>query len=258
METIIREKPFVDVILPNYNKAEFLDEAINSVIFQSYKNWKLLIIDDGSNDASSKIILKYKNEKNIKTIFLSKNKGVSFSRNLGIRLSNSKYIAFIDSDDYWTKDKLTEQILFMEKFNYEFTYTNYTPFTLKKGLKKFKKLILPPNSFSFKEFVHNTSIGMSSVIIKRSILRNIIFKKLKICEDYLFKCEILKKNITARKFNQNTMFYRIVKNSLQSSKFRNLYWIWHINKKYNKLTIFNNLKSILLITISSIKRYGIK
>ena len=108
--------------------------AINSVISQSYKNWKLLIIDDGSNDTSSKIILKYKNEKNIKTIFLSKNKGVSFSRNLGIRLSNSKYIAFIDSDDYWTKDKLTEQILFMEKFNYEFTYTNYTPFTLKKGL----------------------------------------------------------------------------------------------------------------------------
>ena len=116
METIIREKPFVDVILPNYNKAEFLDEAINSVISQSYKNWKLLIIDDGSNDASSKIILKYKNEKNIKTIFLSKNKGVSFSRNLGIRLSNSKYIAFIDSDDYWTKDKLADQIFFMENF----------------------------------------------------------------------------------------------------------------------------------------------
>ena len=258
MKTFVKEQVFVDVILPNYNKAEFLEEAINSVITQSYKNWKLLIIDDGSNDTSSNIILKYKNEKKIKTIFLSKNKGVSFSRNLGIRLSNSKYIAFIDSDDYWTKDKLAEQILFMEKFNYEFTYTNYTPFTLTKGLKKFKKLILPPNSFSFKEFLHNTSIGMSSVIIKRSILRNIIFKKLKICEDYLFKCEILKKNITARKFNQNTMFYRIVKNSLQSSKFRNLYWIWHINKKYNKLTIFNNLKSILLITISSMKRYGIK
>ena len=59
METNIREKPFVDVILPNYNKAEFLDEAINSVISQSYKNWKLLIIDDGSNDTSSNIILKY-------------------------------------------------------------------------------------------------------------------------------------------------------------------------------------------------------
>ena len=258
METIIREKPSVDVILPNYNKAEFLDEAINSVICQSYKNWKLLIIDDGSNDTSNKIILKYKNVKNIKTIFLNKNKGVSFSRNLGIRLSNSKYIAFIDSDDYWTKDKLADQIFFMENFNYEFTYTDYTPFVSKKGIKSFKKKVLPSNSFSFKEFIHDTSIAMSSVVIKRSVLRNIIFKKLKICEDYLFKCDLLKKNITARKFNQNTMFYRIVKNSLQSSKFRNLYWIWYINKKYNKLTILNNLKSILFITISSMKRYGIK
>lgn len=254
METIIREKPFVDVILPNYNKAEFLEEAIQSVVSQSYKNWKLLIIDDFSNDASSKIISRYKNNKNIKTIFLSKNKGVSFCRNLGIRLSNSKYIAFIDSDDYWTKDKLVEQIAFMEKFNYVFTYTNYTPFTL----KKIKKEILPPNSFNFKEFIHNTSIGMSSVIIKRSIVRNIIFKKLKICEDYLFKCEIFKNNNTAIKFNRNTMFYRITKNSLQSSKIRNLYWIWYINKKYNKLTFFNNLKSVLFISISSIKRYGIK
>ena len=101
------------------------------------------------------------------------------------------------------------------------------------------------STFNFKEFIHNTSIGMSSVIIKRSIIRNIIFKKLKICEDYLFKCEILKNNVIARKLNQNTMFYRITKNSLQSSKLRNLYWIWYINRKYNKLTIFNNLKSIL-------------
>ena len=54
------------------------------------------------------------------------NKGVSFSRNLGITLSNSKYIAFIDSDDYWAKDKLADQIFFMETFNYEFTYTDYT------------------------------------------------------------------------------------------------------------------------------------
>ena len=61
METIIREKPSVDVILHNYNKAEFLEEAIQSVVSQSYKNWKLLIIDDFSNDASSKIISRYKN-----------------------------------------------------------------------------------------------------------------------------------------------------------------------------------------------------
>ena len=123
--------PFVDIILPNYNGEQFLEESVNSIINQTYKNWKLFIIDDSSQDNSKKIINNYRTH-NINTTYLSKNKGVAFCRNLGIRHSNSKYISFIDSDDYWTQDKLKEQIFFMEKFNYEFTYTNYTPFIVKK------------------------------------------------------------------------------------------------------------------------------
>ena len=251
------KNPFIDIILPNYNKDEFLEETINSIISQTYNNWKLFVIDDNSQDNSRKILENYKN-KNIKIIYLRKNKGVSFCRNLGIRISDSKYISFIDSDDLWSQDKLQEQISFMEKFNYDFTYTDYSPFILRNNEKFYKKKVITSNFFTYGQFLNNTSIGMSSVIIKRSAIGYTRFKKLRICEDYLFKCDLLKKNITARKFNQNTMFYRIVKNSLQSSKFRNLYWIWYINKKYNKLTILNNLKSILFITISSMKRYGIK
>ena len=59
MQKLIKEEPFVDVILPNYNKAEFLEEAINSVITQTYENWHLYIIDDHSNDSSLKIIDKF-------------------------------------------------------------------------------------------------------------------------------------------------------------------------------------------------------
>ena len=146
----------------------------------------------------------------------------------------------------------------MEKFKYVFTYTNYTPFVLKKGKKIFKKEIIVPSSFNYDKFVNNTSIGMSSVMIERSIIKTIRFKKIKICEDYLFKCEILKKNNHAMGFNQNTMYYQISKNSLQSNKLRNLYWMWYINKKYNHMSLFKNLKSLLFIVISSIKRYGIK
>ena len=188
---------------------------------------------------------------------MSKNKGVSFCRNLGIRLSNSKYISFIDSDDLWSQNKLEEQILFMEKFNYEFTYTDYTPFVLKNDKKIFKKKIIAPKSFNYDQFINNTSIGMSSVIMRRSIIGMTRFQKVKICEDYFFKCQILKKS-NAVKFDQNTMFYRISKNSLQSNKLRNLYWVWHINKNYNKLPFFKNLKSLLFVIISSVKRYGIK
>ena len=127
---------FVDIILPNYNKAFFLEETVNSVIDQNYNNWKLLIIDNCSTDSSKKVIQKFEKNKKINIIYLKKNKGVSFTRNLGIRLSNSKYIAFLDSDDLWTPNKLKDQISFMEKNNYNFTYSDYTPFFIKNKKKK--------------------------------------------------------------------------------------------------------------------------
>ena len=138
LSEIDNKDPDVDIILPNYNNGKYLKETINSIIAQTYENWKLFIIDDNSQDNSKEIIGNYKNEK-INIVYLFKNKGVAFCRNLAIRLSNSKYIAFIDSDDYWSQNKLKEQILFMEKFNHEFTYTNYTPFIVKKNIKVFKK-----------------------------------------------------------------------------------------------------------------------
>ena len=128
MNKIYNNKTFVDVILPNYNKEQFLEEAIGSVVEQTYKNWHLYIIDDNSNDNSKKIINKFSHLKNITIIKLKKNKGPSFCRNLGMRISSSKYISFIDSDDSWVLDKLEKQILYMEKNNLTFTYTDYTPF----------------------------------------------------------------------------------------------------------------------------------
>ena len=114
MNTEINSKknnsPWVDVIITNFNKAKFLEESINSVIDQTYKNWKLYIIDDNSNDHSLEIINKFSDLENINIIKLSKNKGPSFCRNYGMRISKSKYISFLDSDDKWTSKKLAKQI----------------------------------------------------------------------------------------------------------------------------------------------------
>ena len=247
----------VTIVLPNYNKEKYIEESINSVLSQTFKNWNLIIIDDNSSDNSKKIIKKY-NRENINFIFLKKNKGVSFCRNLGIRLSKSKYISFLDSDDYWSPEKLEEQVAFMEKFNYEFTYTDYTPFTSKSNIKLFKKRIISPKKFNYDKFINNTAISMSSVLLQKNIIGLTKFPKVKICEDYYFKCQILKKINFAFKLTSNTMFYRITKNSLQSNKFRNLYWVWYINKYYNRLSFFKNLKSLFFIVMSSISRYGIK
>ena len=249
----------VDIILPNFNGGKYLDEAINSVLKQTYKKWHLYIIDDKSKDNSRKILNKFKKKnKRINIIFSKKHNGVHFSRNLGIKLSRSKYISFLDSDDYWKKEKLQDQIFFMKKNNYKFTYTNYTPFINKEGKKVFKKRIIPPQMFNYYKFLKNTSIATSSMIIQRSIIGKTKFPKVARCEDYSFKCDLLKKDNTAIKLNKNLMYYRISKNSLQSNKFKSIYWVWYINKNFNKLPFLENLKSILFIILSSLGRYGIK
>ena len=126
------------------------------------------------------------------------------------------------------------------------------------GVKKKLKEIKPAKFFNFEMFTKNTSIATSSMIIKRSVIGKTRFTNTKICEDYFFKCKILKKIKYAYCLSKNLMKYRIRKNSLQSNKMRNIYWIWYINKKYNKMHVFKNLQSIFLISINSIKKYGIK
>jgi len=245
--------------MANYNKGLYLEEAINSVVLQKYNNWNLIIIDDCSTDNSRLILNKFKNKKNtIKIIYLARNMGVAFSRNLALRLSKSKYIAFLDSDDYWAPNKLADQISFMELKKYDFTYTDYTTFVILNNIKVIKKKIISPDSFNFKKFINDTTIATSTIIIKKSVVGVVKFPKTKTLEDYCFKSQILKKGINAIKFNSNSMFYRIVGNSLSSNKFKNIFWLFYINKKFNKISLFQNIKSIIKIAISSLKKYGYK
>ena len=248
----------VDIILPTYNCAEYIEEAINSVIGQTLENWKLIIIDDASKDSTTSLIKNYLNDKRIVLKILKKNKGQGFCRNLALRYSNSKYVAFIDSDDIWKKDKLKKQIEFMNNFNLDFTYTDFTIFKEKNGVKKLNKQIVLPEKFTYDLFVNKTSICTSTMIIKRSIIGMTKFLNTKRCEDFFFKCELLKNCKTANNLRENLTFYRISKNSLQSNKFKNLYWVWYINKRYNKMNIIKNILSIFLISINSLKNYGFK
>ena len=247
----------VDIIMPNYNSSYYVKETIDSIINQTFKNWKLIIVDANSNAETKEILKKYSKHSNIQIIWLKKNKKAGFCRNLAIRKSESNYIAFIDSDDIWDKEKLSKQIDFMEKNNYQFTYTNYLPF--KDGEKKnnFKE-IWPEKSFNYKKFIRNTSIATSTMIVKRSLVGNIKFSNTKICEDYFFKCQILKTIDLAHCLPENLTKYRIRKNSLQSNKIKNLYWIWHINKNFNKINFFQNIVSLIFISINSLKKYGFK
>ena len=95
------------------------------------------------------------------------------------------------------------------------------------------------------------------MIIRRSILKTNRFKKVKLMEDYLFKCQLLRNN-NANKFNESLAYYRILNKSRSSQRLKNIISLWYLNKNYNKLSFLKNMHSIISISINSIKKYGIK
>ncbi len=244
-----KEKTKIDIILPNYNSSQFIVKTIKSILEQTYKNWRLIIVDDCSDKKTVTILKKYFKKKNIKIYFLKKNHGAGYCRNYAIAESNSPYIAFIDSDDIWKKNKLEKQLYFMKKNNFSFSYTNYLTFGDRN------REIKNPLKLNYSSFIKNTSIATSTMMIKRNQIRNVRFTDTKICEDYYFKCKLLKKVKYAYCLNKYLTKYRIRKNSLQSSNIRNMYWIWKINKNYNKLNFLDNIVSLLNISINSLKKY---
>ena len=138
----------------------------------------------------------------------------------------------------------------MKKNNFAFTYTNYKTFGEKK------RIVNNPFKLDYEDFLKNTSIATSTMMIKRNIVNGVKFTNTKICEDYFFKCKLLKKIGHAYCLKQYLTNYRIREKSLQSNNLRNFYWIWRINKNYNKLSIIDNFISLIFISFNSLKKYG--
>jgi glycosyltransferase involved in cell wall biosynthesis len=109
------QNPCVSVIIPTYNRAEMLIRAIRSVLKQTYEDYEIIVVDDGSTDDTAKVMKAYENDK-FKYIRYSLNKGGAFARNLGLDSSRGKYIAFLDSDDEWLPTKLEKQTKFIDWF----------------------------------------------------------------------------------------------------------------------------------------------
>ena len=147
----------------------------------------------------------------------------------------------------------------MIKKNYPFTFTDYIPILQTKNYEKILKRTNIVDTFNFQSFIKNSSINTSTMIIDRKYLRNLRFRNLDLLEDYVFKCELMKKTkINFKKFSDASAVYRIIKKSRSSKKISNICNLWRFNKIYNKLGFLQNLSSIFFISFNSFKKYGFK
>jgi len=122
----MKKKPLVSVIMPAYNAAGFIAESIRSVQQQTHANWELLVIDDASHDATSKIVEAFKaDDERIKLHVLPTNQGAGFARNIGIKAATGDFISFLDADDLWKPHKLEKQLKLMQQERIQVCYGSY-------------------------------------------------------------------------------------------------------------------------------------
>ena len=213
--------PLISIIMNCHNGESYLKQSLKSVKSQSYKNWELIFYDNSSTD-NSKSILKNTKDRRIKYYFSKKFLSLYDARNKAIKKSKGKYLAFLDVDDVWTKDKLKKQILFIKKDNnYKMIYSNYK--ILKENKSKITKYNknLPVGSIT-QDLLKEYFINISTVLIEKKIFDKKKFNRFySIIGDFAFSISV-SKSINIGCVQKPLTIYRLHSNNF-SSKNLNLY-----------------------------------
>lgn len=209
----------ISIVMPAYNCEESVAESIESVIHQTYQNWELLVLDDGSKDNTLKIINKFeRKDSRIKSLPNEVNKGVSATRNRGIELAKGNWIAFLDSDDMWEPSKLEKQMKVAKEKLADFLFTGAS--YVNENGEPYKGIFEVPKEVTYKKLRNQNVISCSSVLVKKKYFENIKMEKDEMHEDYAVWLRILKLGVIAHGVNEPLLIYRISKNSKSGNKLK--------------------------------------
>lgn len=229
----------VSVIMPSYNTANYIGKSIESVLNQTYQNWELIIVDDCSVDNTDEIVNKFLKDKRIKYLKNNKNNGAAISRNRAIKKARGKYIAFLDSDDLWEKNKLKEQIKFMKKNNYAFTYSYYEE--IDEDGNKLNTRVLGPRKITKTGMYNYCWPGCLTVIYEVERIGLIQIKNIKKNNDYAMWLKIIKKS-NCYLYPHFLAFYRKRSGSISRQNFITLIkWHYKLFKEADEQNNFNSL-----------------
>lgn len=249
------EEDLVSIVVPVYNAEKFLEETIKTVEDQTYSNWELIFVNDCTPDNSVQIIEKKINENNkIRLINLEKNSGAAIARNTGINAGNGRYIAFLDADDLWEKEKLEKQINFMKEKNCEFCFTGYE-FANEDGIGNGKKVNVP-QTINYKQALKNTTIWTSTVMFNVEKLGKELIQmpNVKRGQDTATWWKVLRKIEKAYGINEVLSYYRRTNESLSANKITALKRTWKLYRDVEHLNIFYSFYNFCWYVFNAIRR----
>lgn len=216
------ERELVSIVMPAFNAAATISESIDSVLRQTYTDWELIIVDDGSCDPTAEIIRRYgEREPRLISLNNGKNRGVSESRNLGTERAKGSWIAFLDSDDMWAPDKLERQMKLVhdrmamgEEPALVFTGSAF----MDRAGKQTAYHLAVPERVSYRELLKQNVISCSSVLLRKDLALKYPMKHDDMHEDYAVWLQVLRDGGRAYGINRPLLLYRLSETSKSGNK----------------------------------------
>lgn len=251
---IKEETPLISVITPAYNAEAFIADTIDSVEAQTLSNWELIVIDDASEDLTKNIVAEYvKDDARIKLISNEHNMGVAKTRNRGLGMFRGKYVAFLDSDDYWAPEMLEKMVARAEETNADIVYCSYS-LVDENGHKVCNDFIVPEET-SFEASIVRSVITCSTVLLTADLAAKVCFPTNVYHEDIALWFQLLKDGYVARGVTEILAYYRQHTDSRSAGKIKSACRRWVIYRKHLKLPFIMCVSKMCKYTFYGLKKY---
>lgn len=247
----MNNKPLVSIVTPSYNSEALIGETIQSILNQTYTNWELIIVDDCSSDQTVDIIKEYTDER-IQLHILEQNSGAAVARNHAIKKATGKYLAFLDSDDLWTEDKLEKQVRFMQTNDWAFSFTGYELMN-EEGILM-NKYVPVPYVMNYHTLMKNTIIGCLTVMLDREKIGDQYMPNIRAGQDTAFWLQLLKQGFTAYGINEPLAHYRIGSHSISSNKWKAAKRTWRIYREIEQLSVIRSTWYFINYSWNAVKK----
>lgn len=244
----------VSIIVPVYNAAAFLEETMESVIRQEETDWELLLVDDCSGDGSAAIIEAYaQRDSRIRLISQPENRGAAAARNRGLEEAAGRYIAFLDSDDLWQKNRLSAELAYMEARQAGFVFSGYE-FADENGTGM-GRVVRVPETLRYRQALQNTTIFTSTVLFDtHRIPKDLIQMPFVKSEDTATWWKILRHGYTAYGLDENLVLYRRSRGTLSSNKIEAIRRIWNLYRRVEGLSLPYSLYNFIFYAVRAVLR----
>lgn len=249
-----RATPLVSVIMPAYNAASFIEEAIISVINQTVTDWELLVIDDRSKDSTRSIVAELAGRDDRICLFVNpENVGVAKTRNRGMDLFRGKYVAFLDSDDYWEPQMLEKTVARAEETGADIIYCSYA-LVDEQGKRVCNDFLVPPKT-SFEESIVRSVITCSTVLITAELAQKHRFPENMYHEDIAMWFQILKDGGTACGVRDVLAAYRQRAGSRSAGKVKSACRRWKIYREHLKMPFVQSVCVLIRYAYYGLKKF---